>query len=73
MQYITKLKLAAVHQICDAEDKSTEYTLQYMQDSCRVSMDCVLVYFDLGTEEHKKLFKDVNSFTRVMAHIEQNF
>ncbi len=59
MQYITKLKLAAVQQLCDAEDKSTEYMLQLMQDVCKVSLDTVLNY--LEHEDKPKLYKDLNS------------
>ena len=65
MQYITKLKLAAVHQLCDAEDKSTEYMLQLMQDTCKVDLDTCISYFNL-TDEHSKLFKDLNGLTDVM-------
>ena len=71
MKYITKLKLAAAQQLCDAYDKSTEFTLQYMQDVCKVDLDCVLKYFELPQKEKKKLFEDLNSFTDTMVNIEQ--
>jgi hypothetical protein len=64
MQYITKLKLAAVHQLCDAEDKSTEYMYQLMQDSCKVDLDTVNSY--MINENHTKLFKELNSLTELM-------
>lgn len=51
MKYITKLKLAAVHQYPDAMDKSTEWMLQFMQDSCNVDLDCVMNYFQLTDKE----------------------
>jgi len=51
MKYITKLKLAAVHQYADAMDKSTEWMLQFMQDSCNVDLDCVMNYFQLTDKE----------------------
>lgn len=66
MQYITKLKLAAVHQMCDAKDKSTEYMLQFMQDSCKVDHDTVIEYIKLSEEEHKKLFIQVIDFLEVI-------
>ena len=68
MQYITKLKLAAVQQLCDAEDKSTEYMLQLMQDVCNVSLDTVLNY--LEHEDKPKLYKDLNSLTEVIVQLE---
>lgn len=67
MKYITKLKLAKVHQLCDAEDKSTEYMLQFMQDTCEVDLDCVLAYMQLSDEEHKRLFNEVNNFTKLFT------
>jgi hypothetical protein len=62
MKYITKLKLAAVHQLCDADDRSTEFMIQYMQDVCKVSHDTVESYLLLPHKEHKKLFKEVMDF-----------
>lgn len=72
MQYITKLKLAAVHQICDVEEKSTEFMLQFMQDSCKVSHDIVIAYMALDEKQHSQLFRDVNSFSQVMVQIENS-
>ena len=62
MKYITKLKLAAVHQLCDVEDKSTEYMIQYMQDTCKVSHDCVMNYLMLDSKEKDNLRQNVNEF-----------
>lgn len=62
MKYITKLKLAAVHQLCDVEDKSTEYMIQYMQDAVKVNHDCVMNYLMLPEKEKINLIKDVNDF-----------
>lgn len=70
MKYITKLKLAAVHQLCDVEDKSTEYMLQNMQDLCKVDLDTCLNYMQLGNTVHEKLFKELNNLTEVMINIE---
>ena len=68
MKHITKLKLAAVHQLCDVEDKSTEYMLQLMQDSCKVNLDTCLAYLEL-TDEHRKLFLELNDLLSVMVNL----
>ena len=59
MKHITKLKLAAIHQLCDAEDKSTEYMYQMMQDMAKVDIDTVNNY--MINEDHSSLFKELNS------------
>jgi len=64
------MKLAAVHQLCDAEDKSTEYTLQLMQDSCKVSLDTCIAYFKLENE-HKTLFKELNELTALIVELSE--
>jgi hypothetical protein len=69
MKYITKLKLAAVHQLCDAEDKSTEYMLQLMQDTCDVDLDCCLSYMDLPNNEQLTLFKEVLMMNEVFIRL----
>ena len=50
MKYITKLKLAAIHLYCDVEEKSTEFMIQFMQDACKVDLDCVMNYLQLPEE-----------------------
>lgn len=72
MKYITKLKLAAVHQLCDAEDRSTEYTLQVMQDIVKVELDTVINYMQLGGEIHATLFREVNEFNQVLIDAESS-
>ena len=62
MQYITKLKLASIHQLMDVENKSTEYMIQYMQDVCKVDNNCVMTYMRLSTEVKQQLIKEVNEF-----------
>ena len=62
MQYITKLKLASIHQLMDAQNKSTEYMIQYMQDVCKVDNNCVMTYMRLSTEVKQQLIKEVNEF-----------
>jgi hypothetical protein len=71
MEYITKLKLAAVHQLCDAEDKSTEYMLQLMQDTCDVDLDCCLLYMDLPNNEQLILFKEVLVMNEVFIRLNE--
>ena len=65
MKEFTKLKLAAVHQMCDAADKSTEFMIQYMQDTCKVDLDSVMNYLQLPEEEKQQLFKQVYEFVSV--------
>ncbi len=67
MKYITKLKLAAVHQLCDANDKSTEFMYQFMQDICDVSLETVNAYF--LKENHKNLFKEINEFNDLIISL----
>lgn len=71
MRYITKLKLAAIHQLCNAEDRSTEYMYQFMQDICKVNLDAVNAYMMFSDEEHKKLFKEVMEFTKFFVSIDE--
>jgi len=73
MQHKTKLKLAAVHQICDVTDKSTEYMLQLMQDMCKVDLDTCVKYMELGDEEHKVLFEQVNAVAQIIVDIDNSF
>ena len=73
MQHKTKLKLAAVHQICDVTDKSTEYMLQVMQDMCKVDLDTCVKYMELGEEEHKVLFEQVNAVAQIIVDIDNFF
>lgn len=70
MKYITKLKLAAIHLYCDVNNKSTEYMIQFMQDSCKVDLDCVMNYLQLSKEEHKQLKDEFADFTSTMVQIE---
>jgi len=67
MKHITKLKLAAVQQYCEIEEKSTEFMIQYMQDTCKVSYDCVIAY--LEKEDKGKLFKEINELINLISDI----
>ena len=73
MKYITKLKLASIHQLCDNNDKSTEYMLQLMQDTCEVELDTCVDYINLGDAKHSKLFRELNSLVEVVVAIENFF
>jgi hypothetical protein len=70
MQYITILKLAAVHHICDIRKKSKEHMLQLMRNNCNVDDDTILNYLSLPLEEKKKLFKEIISLLDVMLNLE---
>lgn len=67
MTHITKLKLAAIHQLCDAENKSTEYMFALMQNTCKVDLDTITDY--MMNENHEKLFKEVNQFAELMINL----
>jgi hypothetical protein len=71
MQYVTKLKLAAVHQLCMVQGKSTEYMLQLMQDTCAVNLSTCVSYMRFHSE-HKALFNQVNQLTAVMSKLENH-
>lgn len=71
MKYITKLKLAAVHQLCDVEERSTEYTLQVMQDIVKVNLDAVVAYLSLPEEELSELRKGVNEIIKIAIVAEE--
>lgn len=71
MKHITKLKLASVHQICEIEEKSTEYMLQCMQDFCNVDLDCCVAYMQLGGDVHQKLFDEINELANVITLLDR--
>lgn len=54
------MKLATAHQICVAEDKSPEYTIQFMIDMCKVDIGCVTNFLRLKQEEKEELYDAVN-------------
>jgi len=70
MKYITKLKLAAMHQLCDVEDRSTEFMIQYLQDTCKVDLDTVMEYLTLPQQEKNTLRREVNGFMEMFENIE---
>ncbi len=48
MKEATKVKLAEALAMCDAEDRSDEFTLAYLQDYARVDFDCALKFMLKG-------------------------
>lgn len=44
MKKETKAKLLEAYKICENEDRSTEYTIQFMMDFADVDYDCVMNY-----------------------------
>lgn len=73
MKLVTKLKLAAVHKWCDAQEKSTEFMIQYMQDICKVSHDTVMNYLSLPEPEKNSLKLTVNQFSEFMSNWMESF
>ena len=47
----TKANLIEAQKICDDEDRSTEYMIQFMQDYARVDFDCVMKFLQQESEE----------------------
>jgi hypothetical protein len=68
MKYITKLKLAAIHQLCDAQELSTEFMYKIMMDFCKVDIDCVNTYMMLTN--HVELFEEVNGFVSLLIRLD---
>jgi hypothetical protein len=46
MKELTKIKLKEAEDICDAENRSTEYMIEFMQEYAKVSFDCVMNYIE---------------------------
>lgn len=44
MKESTREKLRQAEHICNQEDRSTEYMIQFMQDYAGVDFDCVMKY-----------------------------
>lgn len=44
MKLETKDKLDTHYKYCLENNKSIEFTIEYLQDTCRVSFDCVVIY-----------------------------
>jgi len=53
MKESTKQLLKEAEEICNAEDRSTEYMIQFMQDHANVDFECVMSYIRQTWEEKK--------------------
>lgn len=42
MKAETEKKIREAYDYCAEKDKSTEFTIQYIQDVCKVDLDCVM-------------------------------
>jgi hypothetical protein len=54
MNQETEEKLLSAWAYCDAEDKSTNFMLQYMQDVAGVDLSCVLKFIHKTFDEKRK-------------------
>jgi len=58
MKRATKEKLLEAWTYCDANDKSTEFMLEYMQDFAKVDLDCVIKFLrDTSDKEYAQASK----------------
>ena len=58
MKAETRDKLFESWIYCDIHDKSTEFMLQYMQDTAGVSLDCVLIFLEKTTNKEYEAWYD---------------
>lgn len=54
MNESTKAKLQSARDYCNANDKSTEFMIQYMQDVAHVNFDCVMRYLATNSDVVEK-------------------
>lgn len=73
MKHITKLKLAAVYFFCEEEEKSTEYMIQFMQDTCKVDHDCVIKFLTVHEKEIPNLINETREFANVLGFLGNSF
>lgn len=61
MKAVTKERLYMAWEICDEEDRSTEYTLQFMADTAEVEYDTVVNFMvKYGDEKRIEWYKNKN-------------
>ena len=53
MKESTKQLLKEAEEICNVEDRSTEYMIQFMQDHASVDFECVMSYIRQTWKEKK--------------------
>ena len=68
MKLITKLKLMSVKLHCEAEEKSTEYMLQLMQDTCNVKLENCVDFLANDLVETEKNFDEL---LKVIVQLEE--
>jgi hypothetical protein len=56
MKQKTKEKLLLAWSFCDVNDKSTEFMLQYMQDTANVDLDCVINFIKKTSDKERSEF-----------------
>jgi hypothetical protein len=61
MKALIKHKLFEAWYYCDANDKSTEFMLQYMQDTAQVSLDTVVKFIEVTTDEERTKWYNLNA------------
>lgn len=54
MKEATKAKLEEAYNICEEEDRSTEYMLQFLQDYAEVDLDTVLSFLEKRTDIQRR-------------------
>ncbi len=70
MKHKTMLSLATVHQLCIAEEKTKEQTLQLMQDATGQSLDTCNKYFNMEKYHHRQLFEEVNIILSIIDRLD---
>lgn len=53
MKTETRNKLFEAWALCDEDDKSTEFMIEYMQDFAGVDFDCVINFITTTTEKER--------------------
>ena len=59
-EFIKFEMLEAGHDYCAKNDKSLEYTIQFLQDTCDASMDEVVNYLKTKTDDSQRKSKRVD-------------
>lgn len=82
MKAKTKQLLIEAEQYCTDNDKSTEFMLQYMQDTANVDLDCVIEYLEQSSKllvlpkayfAHSKLIYNTNSEASAIKFLQKNY
>ena len=46
MKAETKQRILEAYNYCAEKDKSMEYTIEYIMDTCKVNLDCVMTFLE---------------------------